>query len=148
MYEKKTHRGRVLIVAAVAALLFGCAYGQGLNYSGADPLSGILLGTGGISQLPIIGPLADALIGGMLGYNNGNGYNDPYYGDRYGYDPYYGDPYGYDPNYGDRYRNDPNYGDRYYGDRYGNGSPNRYGPNYGYNGQPYYRYPYGYNDGY
>jgi hypothetical protein len=137
MYEKRTRGGRVLIVAAVALLLVGCAYGRPFTYSNTNPLSGIVSGTGlgqvfgqgtgGINQLPIIGPLVDTVLGGLLGYNNGYGYNGGYYGgnygNRYGNDRYYGNRYGYNPYYDNRNGNDPYYGNPYYGDRYDNGYP-------------------------
>lgn len=115
-------------------------WAPGSNYSGL---------AAGIEQIPIVGPLLDALSGGALGYY-GN-YGDSYYGDRYYADPYYnnrsyGDPYYNDRSYNDRYYNDPYYDERYGYDRdcrdpnyrggYDGGSPYGYGPNYGYD--PYY----------
>ncbi len=153
MRKRYARRGSVLLAATLAMLLFGCVYGRPGYYAGGDPYSGtipmvdpgaMVLGTAaaGIGQLPVVGPLLDALTGGALGY-----YGD--YGDSYYNDPYYNDPY-YNERYNDRSYNDPYYDDRYYGDPYYDG---RYGydpysrdPNYrgGYDGG----YPYGYDPNY
>ena len=141
MRERKIRWGRILPAIALVVLLFGCVYGRPGYYAGGDPYSGyypaidpgqvIAPAAAGIEQLPVVGPMLDALTGGALGYYADYGYygyNDPYYGGSYYNDPYYRDPY--------------------YRDGYENGYPNGYGPNYGYNGQPDYGYPYGYDNRY
>jgi hypothetical protein len=128
MSDTKITRGRVMIVAAVLLIFFGCAYGRPLTYTEGGALLGTLYGaglgaaigsaTGHAGEGAGIGALAGTLLGGVLGYGiENNGRYDYYYGDRYGYyDRYYGDRYGYD--------------DRYYGDRYGYYDPYRDDPYY------------------
>ena len=147
MRKRYARRGSVLLAATLAMLLFGCVYGRPGYYAGGDPYSGtapmvdpgMVLGpaAAGIEQLPVVGPLLDALTGGALGYYGGYGYNDSYYGDSYYGDPYYNDRYSNDPYYGGRYGYDPYYGDPNYRGGYDGGYPYGYGPNYGYD--QYYR---------
>ncbi len=141
----KTTRGRVLLIAAAAVLLFGCAYGPygpGLTYTGGGALLGTLYGaglgaaigsaTGHAGEGAGIGALAGTIVGGLLGYTTE-------YNDRYGY---------YDPSYDDSYYNNSYYGDSYYNDRYyrrgcDNRPPSGYEPNYGYDPGYGYRQDYG-----
>jgi hypothetical protein len=129
MRERKIRWGRILPAIALVVLLFGCVYGRPGYYAGGDPYSGyypaidpgqvIAPAAAGIEQLPVVGPMLDALTGGALGYYADYGYygyNDPYYGGSYYNDPYYNDRYYNDP----YYRNDPyGYDNRYYGNEYG-----------------------------
>jgi hypothetical protein len=129
MRERKTRWGRVLPAMALVVLLFGCVYGRPGYYAGGDPYSGyypavdpgVVIGpaAAGIEQLPVVGPMLDALTGGALGYYADYGYEGQYYNDSY-----YGDPYRNDRSYNDRYYSDPYYNDRYYNDPYYDG---RYG---------------------
>jgi hypothetical protein len=158
MRKRYARMGSVLLAAALAMLLIGCVYGRPGYYAG-DPYVGtvgmvdpgaVVLGTAaaGIEQLPVVGPLLDALSGGALGYYSdyGYGYNDPYYADPYYNDPYYNERYDNDRPYDDGYYDDPYYDGRYGYDPYcrdpnhrggyDGGYPYGNGPNYGYD--PYY----------
>lgn len=128
MGERKNRWGRVLLMAGLTVLLFGCMYGNPYGYGtysgyGYDDYYGyndyyddgryvdpatLLLGPaiGAIEHL-LIGPITGSLLGGTRGY----GYGQPYYHDRY-----YDDRYGYDRRYDDRYYDDRYYNDRYYDD--------------------------------
>ena len=122
MGERKNRRGRVLLMAGLAVLLFGCMYGSPYGgYSGdynnrgyddyygngqyVDPAA-VLLGPaiGAIEHL-LIGPITGSLLGGTMGY----GYGQPYYHDQYYNDNYYGSDGRYDDRYYDDYYYDPYY---------------------------------------
>ncbi len=135
MGERKNRWGRVLLMAGLAVLLFGCMYGNPYGYGGysggygndgyddyygngqyVDPAA-VLLGPaiGAIEHL-LIGPITGSLLGGTMGY----GYGQPYYHDQYYGDDYYGNDRRYDERYNDRYYDDY-YDDDYY--RYGPYNP-------------------------
>jgi hypothetical protein len=119
MGERKIRWGRVLLMAGLAVLLFGCMYGSPYGngscngYGGyddqyygngqyVDPLT-LLFGpaVGAVEHL-LVGPIVGSVLGGSMGYGNGQ----PYYHDRYNNNGY-NDRY-YDDNYNGNY-NDNNY---------------------------------------
>ncbi len=122
MGESKIRGGRVLLVAGLAVLLFGCMYGNPYGYGTYNGYGGyddqyygdapyvdpaaVLLGpaVGAIEHL-LIGPITGSLLGGSMGY----GYGQPYYHDQYYNEDYYGSDRRYDDRYYDDYYYDPYY---------------------------------------
>jgi len=120
MGERKFRGARVLLMAGLVVLLFGCMYGNPYGYGayngsggyddqyyGSQPYvdpAAILFGpaVGAIEHL-LIGPIVGSMMGGTMGYGNGQ----PYYHDQYYNDGYYGN----DRRYDDRYYNDQYYND-------------------------------------